>query len=177
MPRFLVATALAIAFSAAAPAADVTLKPGVAVVDPTGGTVGTVATVEGDLVVVDTGINKVSLPLSSFGKGDKGAVIGMSRAQLDAAAAEAKAKARAQIMALLTPGAAVYGSDGDLLGKVVSIEGDYLMLRLADDRKAKLPLASVTRGENGATFAMTAAQFAQAIGPVPASVPETPTKP
>lgn len=176
-PGLLITLGMAAALTTSAPAAETALKAGVAVVDPSGMVVGTIASVDGDLVVVDTGANKASLPISAFGKGDKAVTIGMSRVQLDAAASEAKAKARAQILSLLTPGVPLYGSDGGALGKVELVEGDYLTLQLADERKAKLPLASVTRGEKGATIAMTAGQFAQAMGPAPTPLPEVPPKP
>jgi hypothetical protein len=65
---------------------------GATVYDVSGGVVGTVETVEGQFATVSTGKNKARLPLSSFAKGDKGPLLGMTRDQLDAAASAAASK-------------------------------------------------------------------------------------
>ncbi|WP_420137514.1 hypothetical protein [Sphingomonas sp.] len=59
---------------------------GTAVSDPQGGSVGKVEAVSGDLVTVATASSKVQVPKSGFAKGPNGLVIGMTAAQLDAAA-------------------------------------------------------------------------------------------
>jgi hypothetical protein len=71
---------------AAATAADV--KAGAAVYDPDGGTVGKIGAVSGDEAVIDTGSVRAKVPISSLAKGDKGLVIGMTKAELEAAAKE-----------------------------------------------------------------------------------------
>ena len=68
----------------AATAADV--KAGVSVFDQKGGVVGKVDSVSGKTAVVSTGKVKASVPISSFAKGDKGLVISMSKAEIDAQA-------------------------------------------------------------------------------------------
>ena len=68
----------------AATAADV--KPGVSIYDQNGGLVGKVESVSGKNAVVSTGSVKASIPISSFAKGDKGLVMSMTKAQLDASA-------------------------------------------------------------------------------------------
>lgn len=74
----------------AATAADV--KAGVSVYDQKGGLVGKVESVSGKGAVVSTGTVKASIPVSSFAKGEKGLVISMSKAEIDAAAKETTAK-------------------------------------------------------------------------------------
>ena len=69
-----------------ATAADV--KVGVPVFDQTGGVVGKVESVTAKGAVVSTGKAKASVPISSFGKNDKGLVISMTKAELDAASAK-----------------------------------------------------------------------------------------
>lgn len=71
----------------AATAADV--KAGVPVFDPKGGVVGKVDSVSAKGAVVSTGKVKASIPISSFGKSDKGLVLSMTKAQLDAASGKA----------------------------------------------------------------------------------------
>jgi rRNA processing protein Gar1 len=77
---------------AAATAADV--KAGASVYDQNGGLVGKVDSVSGKNAVISTGAVKASVPVSSFAKGDKGLVMSMSKAELDAAAKPNTAKAK-----------------------------------------------------------------------------------
>ena len=69
----------------AATAADV--RAGVSVLDPQGGVVGTVESVDAEGAVVSTGSVRARMPISSFGRNDRGLVISMTRSELEAAAA------------------------------------------------------------------------------------------
>jgi hypothetical protein len=73
---------------AKATAADV--KAGTSVYDQKGDVVGKIVSATAKSAVIDTGTTKVSVPLSSFGKSDKGLVIGMTKADIDAAAKKKK---------------------------------------------------------------------------------------
>jgi len=86
-------TAAAFAIPATAQTASPAVKVvvGAAVSDTSGNPVGTIEQVQGDLAVLSTGTNKVSLPISSFGAGEKGPVLAMTKAEVDAAAAGAAA--------------------------------------------------------------------------------------
>ena len=68
----------------AATAADV--KAGVSVFDQKGEAIGKVDSVSGKDAVVSTGTIKASIPISSFAKNDKGLVMAMTKAELEAAA-------------------------------------------------------------------------------------------
>lgn len=68
----------------AATAADITT--GAPIYDQSGGLVGKVDSTTATGVVVNTGAVRAEIPLSSFGKNDKGLVIGTTKADLDAAA-------------------------------------------------------------------------------------------
>ena len=70
-----------------AKAADV--KKGAAVSDQKGGTVGKVDSVDAEGVVISTGSVRAKVPLSSFGVGEKGLVIGATKAELEAEAKKA----------------------------------------------------------------------------------------
>jgi hypothetical protein len=75
----------------AATAADV--KAGVPVFDKNGGVVGKVESVSAKGAVVSTGKARAEIPVSSFGKNDKGLVMSMSKTELEAASAQSAAKA------------------------------------------------------------------------------------
>lgn len=75
----------------AATAADI--KAGVPVFDAKGGVVGKVESVSAKGAVVNTGTVKATVPVASFAKNDKGLVISMSKAEIDAAAKPAAAAA------------------------------------------------------------------------------------
>jgi len=68
----------------AATADDV--KAGVPVFDSKGGVVGKVDSVSASGAVVNTGTVKASIPVASFGKNDKGLVVSMTKAEINAAA-------------------------------------------------------------------------------------------
>lgn len=74
----------------AATAADV--KAGVAVYDANGGTVGKIKSVSGKNAVISTGSVEASIPTASFAKNDKGLVIGMTKAEIDAQAKKSAPK-------------------------------------------------------------------------------------
>jgi hypothetical protein len=68
------------------------VKKGISVYDASGGSVGKIESVSGKNAVVSTGATRASIPISSFAKNDKGLVINMTKAQLDAEAKPAKKK-------------------------------------------------------------------------------------
>ena len=67
-------------------AAKEDIKTGATVIDQQGGSVGTIETVNAEGAVIATGKARVQLPLGSFGKSPSGLVIGMTKAELEAAA-------------------------------------------------------------------------------------------
>ena len=64
------------------------VRAGAEVRDTEGGLVGTVESVDSEGAVVSTGNVRAKLPFESFGKNDRGLVISLSRAELEAAAAQ-----------------------------------------------------------------------------------------
>jgi hypothetical protein len=73
-----------------ATAADI--KAGTSVYDSKGNLVGKIDSVSSKGAVIDTGSVKATIPASSFAKGDKGLVFGMTKAELEAAAKKTEAK-------------------------------------------------------------------------------------
>jgi hypothetical protein len=74
----------------AAAAAD--LVAGAPVRDSRGSVVGTIEMAEADGAVVATGAGKVKVPLEAFGKNRKGLLLGITKADFDAAVAAAVAQ-------------------------------------------------------------------------------------
>ncbi len=85
-------TATPTANAATAAATKDDIKTGVAVYDAKGGTVGKIESVSAAGAVVATGATRAQLPTASFAKNDKGLVISMTKAELDATAKKEAAK-------------------------------------------------------------------------------------
>jgi hypothetical protein len=73
-------------------ATEADIKVGAAVYDAKGNSVGKIESVDSKGAVVSTGSVRATLALSSFGLNDKGLVIAMTRAELEAAAKEKSPK-------------------------------------------------------------------------------------
>ena len=65
------------------------IRAGAQVIHTSGEAVGTVESVDEDGAVVSTGSTRAKLPFASFGKNNRGLVIALTKAQLEAAASEA----------------------------------------------------------------------------------------
>jgi len=150
------------ASSQPAAAATVNVTQGAAVMDAKGGAVGTISSVNGDIAVIDTGAVKASVPTSSFAQSDKGLLLGMTKAELEAAAQGASAQQKEQFLASLAPGAAVSDASGGAVGTIEAIEGDMVTIA-TPNAKAKLPKASLAQGPNGPVIGMTQAQLEAAV--------------
>ncbi len=157
------AAALAIAgVSTPALAQDAAVAVGATVYGPDGAEVGTVERVQGENVIVNTGNLTAALPASVFGEGDNGPTIGWNKAQLEAAVNEANQEAEAQLQTAFVPEADLYSSDGQLLGKIKSVDGDTFVVSLASG-DFTLPKEQVTMQNNQLTFLARAADVAAAV--------------
>ncbi|HEV7661527.1 MAG TPA: hypothetical protein VGO55_16940 [Allosphingosinicella sp.] len=74
---------------AIAQATPADLRAGVQVHDESGGLVGTVETADAGGAVINTGVARARIVLSSFGRNNRGLVISMTKAQFEAAASAA----------------------------------------------------------------------------------------
>jgi hypothetical protein len=81
--------------AAAAPATAADLKAGAALRDSKGAPVGTIASADGQQVVIDTGQTKIGVPLSLFSKDDKGPTLTITADQFNQAVAKAHARSEA----------------------------------------------------------------------------------
>ncbi|XHR98509.1 hypothetical protein ACFB49_00990 [Sphingomonas sp. DBB INV C78] len=151
----------ALAQDASAPAAasaSTKVSAGVTVYDTAGGVVGKVDSISGDLAVLATEKSKVSVPLTSFGAGDKGPVIAMTRDQIDAQAGAANAQAaqadEAKKKAQLVAGATVKDTAGGTVGTIKSVDAQYALVDTAKVQ-VRLPLTAFAVGDSGPIIGMT----------------------
>lgn len=141
-----------------------TLTVGTTVYDPAGGTVGTIEAVSADAVTLSTGTTKVALPATAFGTSEKGTAIGMTKVELEAAAASAAAGASTALQSKLVAGAQVYGQSGTTpIGTVKEAAADLVTLTTPKG-DVRLPVAGFAAGPDGKIIiGMTAAEFDAAV--------------
>ena len=155
------APAAAPATTAPAPAAPTV---GAAVHDGTGAQVGTILSIAGDVAVIDTGANKVGYPIASIGTGPKGLTIALSKAELDANAAEQQAKAAADLTAKLVAGTAVRSRNGTAsVGTIKAVDAEFVTLTTVKG-DIKFPKAGFSLDPQGVIIGFTADEFNTAIG-------------
>jgi hypothetical protein len=144
----------------AAPAATASanVTAGAKVKDQAGGEVGTIEKVEGDIATLSTGTSKVAVPTSSFGVGPDALILGMTKAEVDAAAAGAAAKATADTQAQIAAGTEVKGKAGESVGKIEAVDAQFVTLAMGS-AKIKLPRAAFGAGPNGLMVSMTKAEL------------------
>ena len=158
--------------TAPAAAASANVAAGATVYDTSGGTVGTVASVNGDVAVIDTGTHKAAVPMTSIGKGAKGPTMAMTKAQLDAAAAQQQQQAQAQLQQSLVAGAQVKSLNGTaVVGTIKSADAQFVTLTTPKG-EVKLPANGFSMGPNGLIVGLTADQFDAAVSG--AAAPATP---
>ena len=150
---------------APAPAASVTaqLQSGATVYDTSGAEAAKIESVTADAVIVNTGTNKLAIPISSFGAGANGPVLTTTKQQLDAAAGQADAEAKAALMARIVPGAEVRGQAGQsVIGSVKSVSGELVMVTTPKG-DVNVPVASFKAGATGLLLQMSADDFNAAV--------------
>ncbi|UAK22936.1 hypothetical protein [Sphingomonas nostoxanthinifaciens] len=139
--------------AAATTAAAPNVTAGATVSDTSGAPVGTIDSVAGGNAVISTGTAKASIPVSSFAQGDKGLVIGMTKADLEAAVNKASKPAE---IAVGTP---VKGPQGGDVGKVAAITGNLVTVE-TPTTKVQLRKTAFAQAQGGALMiGMTAEQL------------------
>ncbi|WP_285711888.1 hypothetical protein [Erythrobacter oryzae] len=106
---------------AVTPAAAFAQEVGATIYGSDGNEVGTVAEVNDQVVVIDTGKHKAPVPVNMIADGEKGKTVGATKDQVDTMMDERIAEANAKRDAALVQGAAVIsagGRDAGKLGKV-----------------------------------------------------------
>jgi preprotein translocase subunit YajC len=142
-----------LAFFPAVAATSAEVKPGMQVVDPSGGSVGIVTAVTGQTLTLKTGTHEVQLPLASFTANQGKLLFGMTAAQLETAMASAQASVAA--------GANVYGSDGTLAGTIESIDNSLVTIKLSSGASVRVPRNGVSGSAKGAVLGITTAKLGE----------------
>lgn len=172
LARIAIAAALAAAplgLSAAVAATPAEVQPGMQVVDPSGGAVGMVTGVKGDMLILKTAKHEVQLPLASFTANQGKLLFGMTAAQLDAATEQAMAQANAAVAV----GAQVYGSDGSVAGTIEELDDNLVKIKLADGQSVRIPRNGVSGSARGAVLGITTAKLNELASQVATPQPET----
>lgn len=154
-----VSTALATPGQTQARAVPSTIASGMVVNDTAGGVVGTVQTIEGDYLIIETDKHKAKLPKASFTLSDGALLFGLTQAQLDASIEAELAEAAKKIVA----GASVIGSAGTVAGTIDSVDKDLFTLKLTTGELVRLPLNAVVPSEKGLMLGITADQLQAAV--------------
>ena len=143
--------------SAPALAQTAAVSVGAKIFGPDGAEVGTVESVQGENVVVNTGSVTAALPASVFGTSDKGPTIGWNKADLEAAISAANAQADAELDAAIAAGADVYSADAVLLGKIKEVPADGTVIVELASGPVALPRDQMALAAEKLTFRATAA--------------------
>ncbi len=141
--------------AAPAAAAAVTLAPGAAVTGPSGNPVGTVVSVDGPNAIVRTDKYDVALPISSMRVEATGAVVGVTREELNAGVEQAMAK----VNQLFVAGSPVYGPAGNAVGNIDVVEAEFVTLKLTGGQSVRLPRSGFAAGPNGLMIGLTEDQI------------------
>lgn len=179
MKKSLIAAAIAaaslapVAAMAQGAAASATSAPtvGAKVYDLTGTEVGTVESVQGGVVTVNTGTARAGLPATAFAMRDKGPTISMTKAQLEAAVSGAAAQSGAAKDSAMVADAPIKSSDGVVLGTISKVAGDDVTVQLSSGGSVVLKKSYLGLVNNSLTLGMTAEAFnkqAQASAPAQA---------
>ena len=126
---------------ASAPASAPSVTAGATVSDASGGAVGTVTQVANGNATIDTGTVKAAVPVTSFAQGTSGLVLGMTKAQLEAAVAGAKP-------AEIAVGTKVVGPNGNPVGTVAAVAGDLVTIQMPS-AKVQVPKSAFAQNASG----------------------------
>ena len=153
-------TALGLAVAAplapAAAQAQAAINVGMQVADSSGGTVGSVAAVKGENLLIKTDKHEVLLPKTSFSVSEGKLLFGMTQAQLNAEIEKSLAAANASIAA----GATVNDVSGAGIGKIDAVDGGNVTIALQSGTKIQVPEKAVRGNTDGTvTIGYTAEQL------------------
>lgn len=154
----LASVSLAMAGPAFAQAGGFTV--GAEVLDSSGGAVGTVTAINGDVVTVKTDKLDANLAKGSFAQQDGKLYIGMTQAELNAAIEKDKAAADAS----LAVGSAVKDSAGASAGTIEAIDTEFVTLKLGSGKSVRLPRNGIAGSATGAVVGVAVADLEASAG-------------
>lgn len=159
---------------AQAPAAQASMTAGATVKDTTGGTVGTIKSVDGDYVILKTDKHEVRLPAASFTAVEDGYIMAMSQADVNAAVERTLAAAED----LMKVGAIVKDPAGGTVGTIEAIDDQFVTVKLSGT-SVKLARSAFTPTPSGPLIALTAAELEAKVAATtaPAEAPPVDAEP
>lgn len=131
------------------------VSPGMLVVDPSGASVGTVVSVNGQQLVVKTDKHEVQLPATSFTASEGKLLFALTQAQLNAQTDQALTEANAK----LASGATVYGQAGTAAGTIEAIDDTTVTVKLTSGKLIRMPRNAIAPGRDGAVLGVSAAEL------------------
>lgn len=145
-------------------AATATPTVGATVLDSAGVSIGTIASITPQAIVLDMDGTKIAVPPTSVGATAKGLAMAMTKADLQAAQAQQQAAAKAAVQSRLVAGAAVAGLNGAPVGTIKSTSGDMVTMTTGKG-DVVLPATGFTANATGQLIiGMTQAQLDAAMG-------------
>jgi len=154
-----------------APAAAAQPAVGASVYGSDGALIGTVERISGQNAILAVGNFRVPVPFDRFGKSDKGLSLAMTRTQFDTMLNQAQNQAAEAIRPMLKPDAEVYGTRGNLLGKITAVSDDTVTVT-SSSGIVNLPVASFTAKDGKLGVNLTNAEIeAAAAASQPAKDP------
>lgn len=148
-----------LATAAAQPAQQGQVAVGMQVIDPAGGVVGVIASMNGGDVMLKTDRHSIPMPATSFRVQDGKAYFGMTGAQVNAEYEKAVADAEASV----APGAIAKGLNGVKLGTIQAVDSENVTLKLDSGQVVVLPRSGVAGRPDGAVIGLTAEQLAAKV--------------
>lgn len=136
------------------------ISVGMQVVDVSGGAVGTVTAMKGDVLTVKTDRYEVALPTNSFTPNEGKLLFGMTQAALNAATEKTLAEANAALVV----GATVKGSGGTRVGILEAIDADLATIKLDSGRLVQMPRSGIVGSADGVIIGLTAEQLEAQLG-------------
>ncbi len=148
--KFKTMLATAAAFTLATTAqAQVGPSVGATVYGPEGAEVGTIDSIEDGIIVINTGTYSVPMGENSFGEGELGPKVSVTKAQLDQYMQGQEAEMAAKLDAVLVADAVLLSADGFEVGTVTAVEADAALV-LIDGNPARFGRDQLAVNENGA---------------------------
>lgn len=139
----------------AEPAVAARIVRGMPVFDLRGVPVGNVSSINGDTVVIDTGVMKVAFAVSEFGMRSGALVSALTKAEVEMVGAQVETEVVASRVPLLKAGVKVVGSDGMPIGSIVSVEPGFVVVSLVSSGMVKLPQHSFAGSGGNLVMATT----------------------
>jgi len=174
--KYQIATAAALAFGMATPAlaqdaagpaatapAPAEVAVGTQILGSDGAAIGTVARVEGELVLVTVGERTIPIPGAAIAAGEAGPTVNITRTDLVTQYDQQMAQFEAKLAAAMTEGAPVQTADGQPLGTIQSEAEDAVVVASADGQLT-LPKPLLTLDRQGSLIVRaTMEQIKQAV--------------